>query len=250
MGAMKIIITILTLLLIVLGVLDLIIPDSYFIQDYVRGTFTETIGIIITLVLIEVILQKNRELEQKLLAKKGVLRALDLISISLNNYNKASYDLGTPISEQKKAPDTKLNFPFTNLSELYRQSNSVIEGFNKSKAYVYFEKLDKLLETVSNALYQIDLSNYPEFSNFLLGLIKYAESYYPKNGVLTSQSGMVGNQQMKDICSDLIKNYSGPVEYKKSNIINPFIRLYQLMNFMILFDIQFISLKEKVNKEN
>ena len=60
----------------------------------------------------------------------------------------------------------------------------MFEGFNRCKAEVYFDRLDQLIITVRTALYQVDLSNYPNFSEFLLGLIKYTETYYPKNGNL------------------------------------------------------------------
>ena len=238
--------------LILLGVADYFIPDSSLYQDYIRGTFTETIGIIATLILIEIVLANNRKKEQKEVVKKGLLRATEMIQISLDNYNKAALDIATPWKDkkQKEGNELEANFPFNDLSDLFKMHSSLFEGFNRCKAEVYFDRLDQLIITVRTALYQVDLSNYPNFSEFLLGLIKYTETYYPKNGILADKDSKMGDKPTKEFMEKMILEHKGEVKYLPSNAINNYVRLYEMINFLIKFNQQFESLTKKIKEEN
>lgn len=236
--------------LILLGAADYFIPDSSLYQDYIRGTFTETIGIIATLILIEIVLANNRKKEQKEVAKKGLLRAIDMIQISLDNYNEAALDIATPWRSKKVENELKVNFPFNDLSDLFKMHSSLFEGFNRCKAEVYFDRLDQLIETVRTALYQVDLSNYPNFSEFLLGFIKYTESYYPKNGILADKDSRLGDKPTKEFMEKMILEHKGEVKYLPSNSINNYVRLYEMINFLIEFNHQFETLTKRIKEEN
>jgi len=252
MGAIKKISVILIIGLLLLGAADYFVPDSSLFQDYIRGTFTETIGIIATLVFIEIILAKNRNKEQKEIAKKGLFRAIDMINISLTNYNKAAVDIATPWKKKKDSKEKflKEDFQFNDLSDLFKMNSYMTEGFDKSKVEVYFEKLDRLIETIREALYQVDLSAYPEFSKFLLEFIRYMDSSYPKNGILSNSKSGTPEAKMSDTISEMILNHEGEVKYLPSNIINNYVRLYEILQYMVRFNNQFIMLTNKYNEED
>lgn len=235
--------------LLILSVTDFYLPES-FIQDYIRGVFTETLGIIITLILIELILQNNRNKEQKENSKKGLLRATKMIKISLENYNRSSIDLITPwkVGEVIRKEKMDKDFSFNDIHDLFQINGLIIENSFSSKAEVYFERTDRLIETVRQSLYQVDLTNYPEFSNLLLSLIEHCEYYYPKNGILADMKSYSGNKPTKDSMRNMIKEYDRIPEYLPSNMINKYIRLYEMLIYLVDFNEKFEIKLSEINK--
>lgn len=133
-----------------LGTLDYFISDSCFIQDYIRGTFTETIGIILTIILIEIFLGQNIKNENIENAKKGLARSNNIMNIYLANYNESAFIIAYKYAEynNQRKIGLKKDFPFTNLSELFSSSTSLFDSFDSSKVSLYFKRLDDLKEVV------------------------------------------------------------------------------------------------------
>ena len=107
-----------------------------------RGTFTETFGIIVTLILFEIILAKNRKKERDETTQKACIRAIKMIQIPLNNYNLAALAITTPLKDASTKPSKLLErgFPFRNLSGLYENNDNMIDGFHSTKAGIVLRK--------------------------------------------------------------------------------------------------------------
>lgn len=225
---------ILLLVLGLLGIADYCIPDCSLFQDYIRGTFTETIGILVTIVLIEIILSNTRKSEHEILINKSAIRAIEMINISLKNYDRAAVDVATPSTQIHCKPNKTLDdgFLFTDLCELFESSNFLLfEGILVSKIEVYFDKLDHLVQTIKTALYQVDLSYHNELSKLLIDFIKYIEEYYPKNGILKDKTLSLGDGKMKDKIKEIISEHTGNVEYE-GTIKDKYVRLYEIIRYI------------------
>lgn len=243
MKILKVILIILIVILVGIGITDYFIPDSNFIQDYARGIFTETVGIILTVILFEILLENSRKQENKRSAEKEIKRVYDVLNIYLKEYEKATFFLIYKSEDFEKQLEVGLesDFPFNNLSQIFDPSVSFIDSLCKSKIELYFEKLDNLNEIINTIVLRSDLTNNPELSELLLDHIKYIQEYYPKTGLLN----MLGNEKLKKLMIKIIEEHSGPVEHQKSNLKNSFVRLYDIINYNIQFS---VKLKALVNQ--
>lgn len=234
-------------LILILGISDYFIGDECFLQDYIRGTFTETIGIILTIILIELILGQNRKNEIIENSKKGLKRSNNIINIYLNNYNEAAFNLAYKYDEydSKRVNGLIKDFPFANLSELFLKSPSLFDNFESTKVSSYFKRLDDLKEVIRATLFQTDLTNFPELSHLLESYLKEVEQYYPKEGILSDIRTTMGNQKVSDFVKEMIEKHQGEVKYLQSNMINKYVRLYELIRFHIDFNKQYLKLIEK-----
>ena len=250
---MKILIKITLSLLILIAVLaisDYFIGDESFIQDYIRGTITETIGIILTIILIELILGENRKNENKEKAKKGLIRSTNIIEIYLNNYNDSAFDLSYKYSDYDSQREIGLNenFSFNNLSELFFRSTSLFDPIGSTKVSKYFNRLDDLKEIIKTTLFQTDFTDFPELSTLLVNYLKEVERFYPKEGILSDAKLTSEKMKLTTFIKELLENHKGEVKYLENNTINKYVRLYELIKFHIDFNKQYLELIGKYTK--
>ena len=71
--------------------------------------------------------------------------------------------------------------------------------------------------------------------------MQYVESYNPKNAILGDLRSIMGNQNTSEFIKEIIEKHEGPVNYLTSNIINKYIRLFELINFHIDFENEYLS---------
>lgn len=232
----------LLVLIIILGIGDYFIGDESFVQDYIRGTITETIGIILTIILIEFIIGKNRVSENLENEKKKLIRTNNIINIYLNNYNESAFYLSyTELDlKDKEKFHIEESFPFVNLSELFSFSRSGFYDMRETKIGVYFDRLEILKEVIKTTLYQTDLTSFPELSQLLEKYLVEVESYNPKNSIQCDYISNIGNVKMEKM-SEYIKreiaNFEGKVEYSSENfMLNKYIRVYELIKYHINFN--------------
>lgn len=206
-----------------------------FLEDYIRGMFTETLGIFLTIILIEIILLKSKNDLDFNTAKKELDRFNNLLTIYINNYEDVAFNIAYKYSDyntQRKKGIEK-DFLFNNLEEFHLSSLSLFDGHNESKAEVYFKGLDNLKETIKDIVLQVDLTHFPDLSNLLEIYIKYVEKHYPKNSILCDVKTQ--NNGTFLLPKKMIKEHKGLIEYKKHNIINSYVRLHELIIYHILF---------------
>ena len=83
-------------LLALLGVADIFIGDESWLQDYVRGIFTETLGIIVTLIFVEMILQHQAAREDRERAIEAATRADVVLTALMRRCCVCAYYVTTP----------------------------------------------------------------------------------------------------------------------------------------------------------
>lgn len=242
-------------LVIVLGIFDYFIGDESFIQDYLRGTITETVGIILTIILIEIILGKNREHINLENEKKKLIRINTVIKIYLEKHNESAFYLSYSDKDlmTKKKFEIEENFPFSNLSELFYSSRSGFGNVKDTKAGEYFNKVDILKEIIRTTLFQVDLTNFPELSKLLQNYLVEIESFYPKESILNDLVTKIGDnnqmEKMTDYIKKKIENFEGEVEYSTSEfLLNKYIRLYKILKYHMYFNKEYEKLIRKYLK--
>ncbi len=227
----------------------LLIADYYIggtLEDYIRGTLTETIGIIITIVLLEILLRKSKEYESRHVARKELRRLTHILHIYIEEYNSAAFNLAYKYADYKEQRDLGIQagFPFSNLSEFSSSSLYMFDGFNETKVDVYFQRLDNLKNIVRTVLFQVDLSYFPELSVLLERYLKYTETHYPKKSILSDlKTGTL------DLIKSMLDKHKGNPEYKESNVINSYVRLYELLNYHISFSIELDKIISRYEKK-
>ena len=127
------------------------------------------------------------------------------------------------------------------MSDLFSQNPFLFDTIGKTKAEAYFERLDSLKDSVRTILYQVDLTNFPVLLSLFEKYLQYVESYNPKNAILGDLRSIMGKQNTSEFIKEIIEKHEGPVNYLTSNIINKYIRLFELINFHIDFENEYLS---------
>lgn len=256
---MKIIIILLLILLLLLGIWDYFINDSNFIQDYIRWSFTETIGIIITVIFIQYFLDKKNEEDLKSKEIEKILRRDILISYYNDNFWDYAKNITFPDIPKEKwslsLDEIKLeeNFDFKRLKSIFMPSLSLFD-WSEPAFKMYFGNQEKFIELIKSILLNDDIKYFKEYEELLLDYIKNIEPNNPYKSINNSYimfQNARNNKQLKDIHDFLdlkiIKEHEWPVVYLNSNIKNYYIRLYQIINYNIKF---IKAYKEMMNKIN
>ena len=229
-----------------MAIADFFTPKDLFLKDYIRGTFTETRGIVLTIILIEFILNENRKTETNENSKKAIKRSISILNIYLKNYNNYAFNLAYKYEDYntQRVKGLHKDFNFSNLSELFHRSPSMFDDFSSTKVGLYFSGLEDLKEIIKKTLYQTDLTNYPKFSELLLNYLAEMERFNPKDGILSdlrtgSEDGKI---KSSEVAVQMINEHQGELKYLPSNSLNKYIRLYEIINYNIEFHQKYTEL--------
>lgn len=243
-----IIVGILCVILIGLGIADYYVPDNCFLNNYIVGVFTTTIGIIITIIAIEIILANTRKQEQNEISRKGIKRIDTVLKSFLESYESAAVMLAYKMDDIENHTVVEKNFPFTNLSELYQTQLYIMEPIYKPKVQLYFERLDRLKEIVLMILFNVDLSNFPDLSILLVKYIEEMEREYPKEAILNLRnivSQDAKKQKLSETFSEMIATHTGDLPRNTSNLLILATRLYDILNYHVDFISQYNAIISK-----
>lgn len=228
------------------ALVDLISNDEY-IQDLCRGVYTGSIGTIITIFIIDILLQSLQREEALSDAKKRLLRSHEVLEIHIKNYEEAARNLATPIGVGNSQPKGKLapNFPFSNLHDLFMPSLSLIEGSMITKIEQYIKRMHRMRDMIQNTLYNVDLTFFPEVSSLLIDYLQHMENYDPSQGIMEEKNAMLGNRRAADYVKEYIKSCEKPPGYNPSNAFNKYQLLYDMINYQLKFISQYRALIDK-----
>ncbi|MFD1775996.1 hypothetical protein [Paenibacillus rhizophilus] len=219
--------------LIVLGAIDYFVSDDSFLQDYVRGTFTETLGIIVTLIFVQLIFSRHEDGENKRHEAQAITRAAKVLNIYIADYKKYAYQVVTPLDKREGQIKEEIpeDFLFSDMQDLFVRSLYIFDD-EKPVVLKCLEAQEKIRKTIENSLFNIDFKNFPEISNLLVQYIDFVGGFNIYDAIFQDSKTSMGDQTTKEfIAQRLIKVHQGEVMYLQSNIINTYIALYHLLNY-------------------
>lgn len=225
--------------LLILAISDYFIPNESFLKDYVRGSFTETLGIIITLIFVDKIFNSYEEKINKKEERKKILRVNKLLKAKIDQYILYTYMLITPLDDRNDGEPVKLTegFKFNDMYDLFRPSLLIFDD-NKSVVLKSLDQQNEIKKLIDNILLTIDFKFYSEIETLFLEHTSTMSKFNIYDGIERDSK----IEEVTTIICRMIKEHTGTLEYRKSNIINTYIALYNLINL----NIEFIAKYEKV----
>lgn len=240
------IVGVLILILLILGVADYCLPLDFWLRDYIRGAFTETIGIIITLIFVERIISVQRKRDEESEEIKQLKRLDKILGIELNKFVQyASCMTQKPQPEDSIDYRITKDFDFNRLSIFHMPSLSVFDGVDK--AYELMSRtIDNIQITIREALINYDFKYFPKIEKFLLKYLDFLKVGTPFGTLRMLEH----NKDIQKMLSDMIKEIpNGKVptyEEYPHNIMGAIIQLYHIINFHIIFSEEYSAEISKI----
>ncbi|MDD5623214.1 MAG: hypothetical protein PHI23_00705 [Candidatus Peribacteraceae bacterium] len=224
------------LLLLLLLFADYQWGTNPWLGDYIRGTATSVIGTILTVFIVERLLSREDEREEKREAMAQIDRLDVLLRMYILNYHKYAYLMTCSYEDQcKEISFVQQNFDFKRLTNVFNLSLHMQDGIGSRAYKLFFENLERLLNVMRDSMLNIDFKYFPELSQFMIQFIKKSEAMNCHKAVDGDYQSFLSSGPVTDkwLPVQLIKDYEGPLEYKPHNTINIYILLYQMINFQI-----------------
>jgi hypothetical protein len=219
-------------LLTALGILDyFFLDDNSPLQDYVRGIFTETIGILLTVLVVERLFElhdRKQEREQEIESLRNSHRVCVQY---INRFHLYAYQVITPINIRAnkvlatRCPET---WEFNDMRDLFSESLLIFDGQTPSVLRCLATLRDLQLH-IEGILARLPLQYFPQLSGTLLHFIESVGRVDLYEGIKFDSEARLGEEKMKDFVKKMIANHQGKPEYRGSNVITKYVALYYVL---------------------
>lgn len=234
MKKLSTIIIVLIIILLLLGVTSFLLPENHWLGDYIKGSFTEILGIIITLIFVERIISAQQKKDERI-EEIGQLKRLDkILSPELKkSIQYASFMTQRPEPEDSSGYVVSKNFEFNRLERFYIPSLIVFDG---EKAYKLFSKsIENIIVTIREALINYDFRYFPKIEKLLLEYIDFISLGTPFGMLEILEHNPNTQKMMSKMIKEIPANKVPTHEEYPHNMMRSFIRLYHVINFHIDF---------------
>jgi hypothetical protein len=236
----------LVILLLTLFVADLFVIDDFWLTDYIRGSFTETLGIIITLIFVERIFSAQQKKDEKNEEIKQIQRFNKIISVELDKCIQYASFMTQKAGEQDYI--VKKDFDFNRLEIFHIQSLNIFDG---EKAYRLFGKsIENIVIVIREILLNCSFKYFDNLEKLLLEYLDFIKIGTPFGFLEILEY----NESTKKMMSRMIKNIpNGKVPFYEEyphNMMRSFIRLYHVINFHIDFIERYKKEISLINNQN
>lgn len=241
-------------LLAALGILDyFFLDDNSPLQDYVRGTFTETIGILLTVLVVDRLFE-SRDRRQERKQEIEALRNSHRVCIQyIDRFHLYTYQVVTPIAVRsnkalpERCPET---WEFNDMRDLFSQSLLIFDGQTPSVLRCLATLRDLQLH-IEGMLARLPLRYFPQISGTLLDFIESVGRVELYEGIKFDSEAKLGEENMKKFVQNMIATHQGKLEYRGSNVCDKYVALYYvLQNAVKLLNQYEIQLAEALKIEH
>lgn len=219
--------------LIVLGLVDYCVVDNSTIEDYLRGTFTETLGIIVTLIFVQLIFSRHEKSQAKLQELEAIKRADKVLSIYIKNYIKYASQVVTPITQRDAVINGKEipSFTFNDMQDLFLPS-LIAMGDQEPVVLKALQAQDDIKKSIESILLNIDFKYFSSISELFLNYLEVVGKYSLIEVIKFHSTAIMGkDDSVRPFIAHMIKEHSGKVQFYPANIINPYVALFNLINY-------------------
>lgn len=175
--------------------------------------------------------EMKRQLSQRQqTAKIQLLQYSNLLNGVIQRYLIALYNVTTPIEKRNDSfPEDifkhQFTFTFNDMYDLYHTSLMMTEAHYKPAIAIFFEAEERLYQELSGLLKDVDLTFFPKLEKDIQNYLAYCNKFAFKGAILEIGGTTIKNKTA-EFCSKLIKEHTGELEMRPSNLINQFIALY------------------------
>ncbi|MBE7704390.1 MAG: hypothetical protein E7Z90_01105 [Cyanobacteria bacterium SIG29] len=209
-----------------------------FFSGYFCNIATECIGLILTVCLIQQIINKRDENKEKLEEKMKILRQHKIVSIYFQDYIKCFHCVTTPINNRFiDGIDFKKDFKINELYDLHETSLDLSLPINESSIKSFYKYEHKLRDEFIRMLNNIDFKYYTEFISIISEFIQSSVASDISDAIINNERlNMGSDKKISDVVSEMLKQENSQelyIKFKKGefsgNIIIPYFVLFDLL---------------------
>src|SRR5690554_2583825 len=208
-----------------------IVFDVIKTQEYTRGLAISFLVLAITVFVIEYYFRNKLEEIKSQEDKHHLNKAIELLNFSLKRYQKSLYFL-LYTKERENEYNISVDFPFKYLENIFDVNFNISNSFlTKSRIEEYTDAYNDFKKEVRSIYLNNNLKPNSELFILLQNLIYEIE----ENENFKSLIDYSKNQTQIDLSKKMISEIKGTPEIKPSNLLNPFVFLYNSINSILKF---------------
>jgi uncharacterized membrane protein len=227
--------------------------------EYISGVITEIIGIVITIIFVQIIFDKKSKEDLRSEELKKIIRANKIIELLIERYalflHCMIHDHKT-IAEMQQ-PSLNVNFKISDMQYLHESCLLMKSGHLRSSVSLFYENELELRNLFISLIQNIDFEYFPEISIQLLDYINTSYSYDSRGEVLNNEKMFLSpgqpkqklltkhiQESLKTSADDYMeKLLAGKASH--SNLMFPYVSLY----YMIIMQKKILINYEKIIKK-
>lgn len=241
----------------------LLLSDSHNWNDIkdnlISGTSTEILGAIITLLVVQALFDKYNTNLAKKDERSNIINSYKILSIYIKQYETLLFAMINDYGEYEKNTkkyDLHDNFDITQLQYAHNTCLLLTKSANYSNIHFFLKVELELRELIISVLQNIDFNYHNELYQQLYGYVETSIKYDIRQAI--SQNDNIINVErtkkssehfdfIKDLLANHIKEFIKLLKEHKttpSNIMYPYVVLYQMINIEKEYLCKYIKLVE------
>ncbi|MEL7654279.1 MAG: hypothetical protein AAGU75_00025 [Bacillota bacterium] len=207
------------------------------IEDYLVGLVTEIIGILITILFVQLMFDRKSKEDRQQKECTMILNHHRVMSILMSRYVAAFFCVTTSIDERiNNNMHMKPKFKIKDMSTMFYPSYLSRASFSESAIEGFFEAELSLRNYMMSMVSEMDFEFFPFISDILLNFIETSISHDVRSSILDVKNTKVGEERGIDYYSKLMSEHCDEFyeKYKSGNssgnIMIPIVNLYDMMN--------------------
>jgi K+ transporter len=243
-GMPPILVTPFVLLFVVIG---LGFIDCFVLKNqpgqYISGTITEIIGIIITIIFVQLLFDKKNEDDSRAEELLKIVRANKIVNLLVERYSNFLHCMIHDYKEWEKiVPSLETNFQISEMQYLHENCLLLKTGYNRSSISIFYENELELRNIFISIIQNIDFKYFPEISTLILEYVNASYQCDARGAILNNETMVMGRgkpdqKSMKEFIREALKNDAK--EYMEKllkcdvmlpNVMFPYVNLYLMIN--------------------
>lgn len=226
-------------------------------SGYLCNLAVECLGVILTLIVIQKVLEKHNESKEKQAERKNILKRNEIIMAYIEFYKRFFHCVATPLENRfdKETFSFPMKFSIKDmLQDLYGISGYTTNALLKPSIELFFTHEENLKNAFIAIINSIEFKHYPKIKELALDYIKNSVRNDMRDFILNNKHLTAGEQKFEELVKTLIptieENYKSYTKSElKANLATPYCILYDLMNTEQNIIAQYVKEIEKLQKE-
>lgn len=219
----------------------------------------EFIGVIITLVVIQKVLDKHNEKKEKQAERKNILKHNEILAIYIELYQRFFYCVATPL-DNRLGNDSftfPIEFSIRDIKDLYKISGYVTNALLRPSIELFFIHEENLRKAFIATINSIEFKHYPQIKELMLEYIKNSVRDDVSDFILNNK-GNFGDRSFVETAEQMLNTeqieekyrlYQNEDESIRGNLAIPYCILYDLMNTEQNIIVQYSEEIERLQNE-
>jgi len=210
-------------------------------HSYVSGSITEIIGIIITVIFVQVLFERNNIEKQRVDEKNKILRANKVVSLIIRHYEIFLHCMTHNISELTTiVPSLEHDYLIADIGQCHHPCLLLDYAHSDSYVSLFFKNEYKLRDIFISITQNIDFTFFTDLSDLILEYIDVSIKYDSSDAILANekfyfQPDTTNRKQVSSTIQETLakcgQDYMDGLasgKSHKSNIMYPYVRLFLL----------------------